>query len=137
MSLGSRSSRKKTGHTPTIKTAIQVFRPLDIFPILLHYTLILKWIQLFYSPSSINTQYLTMTLQKQVFRHFSKCIKYFQVCPEMFDRVQVRALAGPLNDIQRFVPKPLLHCLDCVAKVFVLVEGEPSPQSIHLSLDPD
>ena len=71
--------------------------------------------------------------------------------PETFDRVQVRALAGPLNDIQR-----LLRCLCCVLRVVVLLEGEPSPQSevlstlehvfikylsvlcsVHLSLDPD
>ena len=74
----------------------------------------------------------------------------------MFDRVQVQALAGPLKDIQRLVPKPLLHCLGCVLRVIVLLEGEPSPQSevlsaleqvfikdpsvlcsVHLSLDPD
>ena len=36
---------------------------------------------------------------------------YFQVSPEMFDRVQVRALAGPLKDIQRLVPKLLLSWL--------------------------
>ena len=36
----------------------------------------------------------------------------------MFDRVKVRALAGPLKEIDRVVPKPLLHCL-----------GEPSAQS--------
>ena len=71
--------------------------------------------------------------------------------PEMLDRVQVGALAGPLKDIQR-----LLHCLGCVLRVVVLLEGEPSPQSevlsaleqvfikdlfilcvVHLSLDPD
>ena len=34
---------------------------------------------------------------------------YFQVSPEMFDRVQVLALVGQLKDIQRLVPKPLLH----------------------------
>ena len=81
---------------------------------------------------------------------------YFQVSPEMFDRVQVRALAGPLKDIQRLASKLLLHCLGCVLRVVVLLEGEPSPQSgilsaleqvfindlsvlgsIHLSLDPD
>ena len=50
---------------------------------------------------------------------------YFQVSPEMFDRVQVRALAGPLKDIQRHVPKQLLRCLGCVLKVVVLLEGEP------------
>ena len=74
----------------------------------------------------------------------------------MFDRVQVRVLAGPLEDIQRLVPKPLLHFLGCVLRVVVLLEGEPSPQSevlraleqvfikdlsvlcsFHLSLDPD
>ena len=51
----------------------------------------------------------------------------------MFDWVQVRALAGPLKDIQRLVPKPLLHCIDCVLRVAVLLEGEPSPQSEVLS----
>ena len=51
----------------------------------------------------------------------------------MFDRVQVLALAGPLKDIQRLVPKPLLHCLGYVLKVVVLLEGEPSPQSEDLS----
>ena len=74
----------------------------------------------------------------------------------MFDRVQVRALAGTLKDIQRLVPKPLLRCLGFVLRVVVLLEGEPLPQSavlraleqifikglpvrcsVHLSLDPD
>ena len=73
-----------------------------------------------------------------------------QVSPEMLDWVQVRALAGSLKYIQRLVPKPLLHCLDCVFRVVVLLGGEPSPQSevlsaleqvfirdlaVHLSLD--
>ena len=58
---------------------------------------------------------------------------YFQVSPEMFDRVQVRALAGPLKDIQRLVLKPLLRCLGCVLRIVVLLEGEPSPQSEVLS----
>ena len=52
---------------------------------------------------------------------------YFQVSSEMFDQVQVWALAGPLKYIQRFVPKSLLRCLDCVLRVVVLLEGEPSP----------
>ena len=74
----------------------------------------------------------------------------------MFYQGQVWALAGPLKDIQRLVQKPLLRCLDCVLRVIVLMEGEPSPQSevlsaleqvlikdlsvlcsVHLSLDPD
>ena len=58
---------------------------------------------------------------------------YFQVSPEMFDRVQGRALAGPLKDIKRLVPKPLLRCLGCVLRVVVLLEGEPSPLSEILS----
>ena len=58
---------------------------------------------------------------------------YFQVSPEMFDRVQVWALAGPVKDIQRLVPKPILHCLGCVLRVVVLLEGEPSPPSEVLS----
>ena len=45
----------------------------------------------------------------------------------MFDWVKVRALAGPLKD------KPLLHYLDCVLRVIVLLEGEPSAQSEVLS----
>ena len=45
---------------------------------------------------------------------------YFQVSPEMFDRVQVRALAGPLKDFQR------------------LLGSEPFPQADVLSaLDED
>ena len=54
---------------------------------------------------------------------------YFQVFPEMFDLVQVRALAGALKNIQRHVPKPILRCLGCVLRVIVLLKGQPSPQS--------
>jgi hypothetical protein len=79
---------------------------------------------------------------------------YFQVSPEIFDQVQVWALAGPLKDIQRLLPKPVLCCLGCVHTV--LLEGKLSPQSevlraleqvfiedlfvlfsVHLCLDPD
>ena len=58
---------------------------------------------------------------------------YFQVSPEMFNQVQVWALAGPLKDIHRLVTKPLLRCLGCVLRVVVLLEGEPSPLSEVLS----
>ena len=51
----------------------------------------------------------------------------------MFDRVQVRALTWTLKDIQRLVPKLLLHCLGCVLRVVVLLGGEPLPQSEVLS----
>ena len=57
----------------------------------------------------------------------------FQVSPELFTRVRVRALAGPFEDIQRLVPKSLLRCLGCVLSVVVLLEGESSPQSEVLS----
>ena len=42
-------------------------------------------------------------------------------------------LAGPLKDIQRLVPKPLLCCIGCVLRVVVLLEGKPSPHSEVLS----
>ena len=58
---------------------------------------------------------------------------YFQVSPDMFDRDQSQALAGPLKDIQRLVPKQFLRCLGCLLRVVVLLEGEPSPQSEVLS----
>jgi hypothetical protein len=48
-----------------------------------------------------------------------------QVSPEMFDSVQVQALTATLKDIQKLVPKPLLHYLGCVLRVIVLLEGEP------------
>jgi hypothetical protein len=55
----------------------------------------------------------------------------------MVDRVKVWALAGPLKDIQRLVPKPHLRCFGCVLRVVVLLEGDPSPQSEVLgALDP-
>ena len=50
-----------------------------------------------------------------------------QVSPEMFDWFQVRALAGPLEDIHRVVPKSLLHCLGCVS--CWKVNLRPSPRS--------
>ena len=81
---------------------------------------------------------------------------HFQVCPEMFKQVQVWALAGPLKDIQKLVPKPLVPCFDCVLRFVVLLECVPSTQSdvlsaleqvfikdlcvlcsFHLSFDPD
>ena len=58
---------------------------------------------------------------------------YFQVSPEMLDWVQIRALAGPLKDIHKLVPKPLLCCLGCVFRIVVLMEGERSPQCVILS----
>ena len=82
----------------------------------------------------------------------SVATQLFQVSPEMFEWIQVQALAGPIKGIQRLVP----HCLGCVLRIVVLLEGEPSPQSmvlsnleqvfikdlpvlcsVHLSLDPD
>ena len=59
---------------------------------------------------------------------------YFRVSPEMSDWVQVRALAGSLNDIQRLVPKTLLRCLGCVLRVVVLLEGEPQHDATTIML---
>ncbi len=50
----------------------------------------------------------------------------------MFDRVEVRALAGP-QDIHRVVPKSHRCCLGCVFRVIAMLEGEPSAQSEVLS----
>ena len=57
----------------------------------------------------------------------------FSALQRCLDRVEVRALAGPLKNIRRLVPKPLLRCLGCVLRVVVLLEGEHSPQSEVLS----
>ena len=54
---------------------------------------------------------------------------HFQMSPEMFNRIQVWALAGPLKDIHRVALKPLLWYLGCVVRVVVLLKDEPSPQS--------
>ena len=45
-----------------------------------------------------------------------------------FQRYSIR-----FKSIQRIVSKPLLHCLGCVLRVIVLLEGEPSPQFEVLS----
>ena len=77
-------------------------------------------------------------------------------CTAIFRSLHFHALARLHKDIQRLVPKPLLHCLGCVIRVVVLLEGEPSPQSevvsaleqvfikdlsvlwsVYYSLDPD
>lgn len=52
---------------------------------------------------------------------------WFQVPLEMFDWVQVRAPAGALQDIHRFVPDTLPHCLGCLPGAIVLLEGELQP----------
>ena len=69
-----------------------------------------------------------MTKQQQV----------FSIAAQLFsglsrDRVQVRALAVPLKDIQRLVPKQNQICIGLVLRVVVLLEGEPSSQSEVLS----
>jgi hypothetical protein len=58
---------------------------------------------------------------------------YFQFSPEIFERVHVWALAGPLKDIHKLIVKPVLLCLGCVLRVIVLLEGETVPQSEVLS----
>ncbi len=51
----------------------------------------------------------------------------------MSDWFPVPDLAGTLEDIHRVVPMPLLHCLGCVRRVIVMLEGELSAQSEVLS----
>ena len=58
---------------------------------------------------------------------------HFQVSPEIFDWVQVRALAELLKDIHRVVLKPLLLSLGCALSIIVWLEGEPSGQCEILS----
>ena len=48
-------------------------------------------------------------------------------------RCSIRFKSGPVKDIQKLVPKPLLRCLGCVLRVVVLLERESSPQSEVLS----
>ena len=68
----------------------KVFRPLDFFHIFSRYSLILKCIKLFFSPSSIYTQSPPMTQLKQVFRNVCKFIikiteiSYLHKCSDPF-----------------------------------------------------
>ena len=76
---------------------------------------------------------------------FGEFLPFFSACPlklcqvrcgaskYSYFQVSFRALAGPLKDIQRLVPKPLLHFLGCVLRVIFLLEGELWPQSEVLS----
>ena len=52
---------------------------------------------------------------------------HFQLFPQMFNWIQVWALAGPLKDAQTFSEATPLF--SCVLRVVVLLEGKPSPQS--------
>ena len=67
----------------------------------------------------------------------------FSVSSEMFDRVQVRALAGPFKDIQSLVPKPLVRCLGCVQSEVlspleqIFIKDLSVLCSVDLSLDPE
>src|SRR4029434_1333686 len=54
---------------------------------------------------------------------------HFQLFPQMFNWIQVWALAGPLKDMHRYSLKPPLCSLGCVPRVVVMLEGKPSHQS--------
>jgi hypothetical protein len=72
--------------------------------------------------------YLTIyivSIFSQTLSGWMGCVAVQLFSPEMFDQVKVRALTGPLKDIQRLVQKPLLHCVGCELGVVVLLEGEP------------
>ncbi len=61
----------------------------------------------------------------------------FQVSPEMFNWVQVQALAGPLKDVHGVLPKLLLYYLGSLLKVIVLLECDPLAQcEVLRALDP-
>ena len=83
-----------------------------------------------FSPSSLQILSSSVRLEGEW-----RCTAIFRSL-EMFDRVQARAPAGPLKDIQRLVPKPLVHCLGCVLTVIVLLEGQSSNQK-YLSHAPN
>ncbi len=51
----------------------------------------------------------------------------------MSDWVHVPAVAGPLEYVHRVVPKKHLHCLGCVLRMIVMLEGKLSVQSEVLS----
>ncbi len=42
---------------------------------------------------------------------------------------QVPDQTGPLEDVHRVIPKPLLHCLGCVCRVIIMLEGQLLAQS--------
>lgn len=54
---------------------------------------------------------------------------HVQVSPEQPSWISVRTLAGPLKNIDRVVPKPLLCYFSCVLGVVVLLEVEPPADS--------
>jgi len=51
---------------------------------------------------------------------------HFQISPEMFNWVQVWALAGPLKDIHRVVPKPLVSRLSSRMSLYIAAFIFPS-----------
>ncbi len=53
----------------------------------------------------------------------------FQQGPEVFNRVEVQGLAGPLEDIDMVCPEPCRHPLCLVLGVIVMLEHEMSPQT--------
>ena len=101
-----------------------MFRPITQYFVAVPWAAITALGHLGYDTTSLAHLYLGC-LSHSSLQILSKYI-YFQFSPE-FDQVQLRALAGPLKDIQRLVPKPLQRCLGCVLRVVVLLEGEPSP----------
>ena len=57
---------KKYVYTVYVQCILKVFRPLECLHILLRYSLILKFIKLFFPPSSNDTKYPIISKQKQV-----------------------------------------------------------------------
>ena len=53
----------------------------------------------------------------------------FEQGPEVFNRVEVWGLAGPLQDVDMARPEPCLHPLCSVFGVAVMLEQKTSPQT--------
>ena len=66
-------------HQQDIQWFQEVFRPLHFFHILLCCSFMLKLFKLHLFPSSIYIQDPIRTMQKQDFRHFTKCIKNIEI----------------------------------------------------------
>ena len=131
-------------------TFIYVFRPFTLYFVEAPLAVITALSLLGYDATSLVHLYLgsfshySLQILSRSVRLNGELHSYFQESPEMFVQVKVRALAGPLKDIQSLVPKPLLRCLGCVFRVVGRVYGAGCHQgsssvlcSIHLALNPE
>ena len=76
----------------------KLFRPLHFFHILLRYSLILKLIKSFFSPSSIYTKYPIITKQKQLTYSEGKKKK---ICKEELDKIPPEMCANLVANYEK------------------------------------